>query len=318
LAARADAASHGRVVTSLEVDGREVRITNPDRILWPRTGTTKRDLLAYDLAVAPVLLPHLADRGLTLGRWPEGVDATGWLQAECRGRPPWMRFERAQSRRTGGTFDYCVVDDRAGLAWLVGLGTIELHPFISTVARRAEPSFVVFDLDPMAPATVLDAARVALALERRLDSLGLASYPKTSGLHGLHVFVPVAAGHSFDDTKAFARSIAAELTAEDPGVTDRMTRRASRAGLVLVDWLQNDPSRSTVAAYSPRAAEVPLVSTPVTWSEIADAARRGDRRALLFDMRAVLDRVDRLGDLFAPTLSAPSSYRLEGRLMGSR
>jgi bifunctional non-homologous end joining protein LigD len=303
LPARAEPAAGDRVVTALEVDGRVVRITNPDRVLWPRTGTTKRDLLAYDLAIAPVLLAHLANRGLTLGRWPGGVEAKGWLQAECRGRPPWMRFEASHSRRTGGAFDYCVVDDRAGLAWLVGLGTIELHPFPSTVDRRAEPSFVVFDLDPMPPATVLDAARVALALQHRLDELGLGSYPKTSGLHGLHVFVPIAAGQTFDATKAFARSIAAELAAADPGVTDRMTRRASRSGLVLVDWLQNDPSRSIVAAYSPRAAAVPFVSTPVRWAEIADAAARHDRRALLFDMAAALDRVDRLGDLFAPTLA---------------
>jgi bifunctional non-homologous end joining protein LigD len=295
------------VVASIHVDGQAVRITNPDRVLWPRTGTTKRDLLAYDFAIAPVLLPHLADRGLTLGRWPAGVGAKGWLQAECRGRPPWMPFERSRSLRTGGTFEYCVVNDRAGLAWLVGLGTIELHPFLSTVDRRAEPSFVVFDLDPMPPATVLDAARVALDLRRRLDARGLASYPKTSGLHGLHVFVPISGGHAFEATKAFARTMAEALAAEDPGVTARMTRRAARAGLVLVDWLQNDPSRSTVAAYSPRAAEVPLVSTPVTWTEIADAARRADRRALMFDMAAVLDRVDRFGDVFAPTLAGGGS-----------
>ena len=300
---RADGGASDPVATSIEVDGRVLRITNPDRVLWPRTGTRKRDLLAYDLAIAPVLLPHITGRGLTLGRWPGGVEAKGWLQAECRGRPPWLRVEHSRSRRTGGEFDYCVVDDRAGLAWLVGLGTIELHPFPSTVDRRGEPSFVVFDLDPMAPATVVDAARVALALRRRLDAQGLASYPKTSGLHGLHVFVPIANGATFEVTKAFARSIAAELALEDPGVTDRMTRRVTRAGFVLVDWLQNDPTRSTVAAYSPRAAAVPLVSTPVTWSEIADAAKGGDRRALLFDMTAVLDRVDRLGDLFAPTLA---------------
>jgi len=288
---------------SIELDGQSVRITHPDRVLWPRTGTTKWNLLAYDLEIAPVLLPHIAGRGLTLGRWPGGVDAKGWLQAECRGRPPWMRFEHSRSLRTGGEFDYCVVDDRAGLAWVVGLGTIELHPFPSTVEHRGEPSFVILDLDPMPPASILDAARVALALRDRLDGLGLPSYAKTSGMHGLHVFVPIAAGQTFAATKAFARSLAAELAAGDPSVTDRMTRRATRAGLVLVDWLQNDPSRSTVAAYSPRAAPLPLVSTPVTWSEVADALAREDRAALHFGMAAVLERVERLGDLFAPTLA---------------
>jgi bifunctional non-homologous end joining protein LigD len=296
------AATRRGAEASIEVDGREIRVTHPDRVLWPRTATTKLDLIEYDLAIAPVLLPHLAGRGLTLGRWPEGVDATGWLQAECRGRPAWMAFERSRSARTGGEFDYCVVDDRAGLAWIANLGTIELHPFIAPVDRRGEPSFVVFDLDPMPPATILDAVRVARALHERLDALGLPAYPKTSGVRGLHVFVPIAAGHTFAETKAFARSVAAAVAADDPGVTDRMTRRASRPGLVLVDWLQNDPSRSTVAAYSPRATAIPLVSTPVTWAEIERAAATRSGRALLFDMAAVLDRVREHGDLFAATL----------------
>jgi bifunctional non-homologous end joining protein LigD len=301
------------VVTSIDVDGRRVRVTNPDRVLWPRTGTRKRDLIDYYLTVAPALLPHITGRGLTLGRWPTGVEGKGWLQAECRGRPDWMAGERSHSQRTGGIFDYCVVDNRAGLVWLASLGTVELHPFISTVERRASPSFVVFDLDPGPPATVVDCARVALDLRERLAERSLVGYPKTSGMLGLHVFVPLADGHTFADTKAFARSIAAELAAADPVVTDRMSRRASRAGRILVDWLQNDPTRSTVAAYSPRAAPIPLVSTPVTWEEVERTARTADRRSLMFDMAAALGRVSRLGDLFAPTLSSRQRLPVEGR-----
>ena len=286
----------------IEVDGREVRVTHPDKVLWPSTGMRKRDLIAYDLAISPVLLPHVGGRGLTLGRWPDGVDGKGWLQAECRGRPEWMRGLRARSQRTGGVFDYCVVDDRPGLAWVANLGTIELHPFPAVAEHPDEPSFVVFDLDPMTPATVVDAARVAIRLRETLDALGLPAYVKTSGMFGIHVFVPLAPGETFDRSKAFARRVAAELAAADPIVTDRMTRRSTRAGRVYVDWLQNDPARSTVAAYSPRAAPYPFVSTPVRWDEVEGAVASGDRRALYFDLAAVLARVERHGDLFAPVL----------------
>ena len=290
----------GRVVTSIDVEGRVVRITNPDRILWPATGTRKRDLIDYYLAVAPALVPHVAGRGLTLGRWPEGVDATGWLQAECRGRPPWMAAFPTTTRQ-GGSFEYCVVDDRAGLAWLANLGTVELHPFLATAERPTEPSWLVFDLDPGVPASIVDCCRVALRLREMLGRLGLEAYPKTSGMLGLHVFAPLAAGHTFAATKALARRIARELSTRDAGVTDRMARD-ERAGKVYVDWVQNDASRSTVAVYSPRAATAPWVSTPVTWDEVASTARAGDRASLRFGLRDVLDRLDRVGELFAPVL----------------
>lgn len=290
----------GRVVTSIDVDGRAVRITNPDRILWPATGTRKRDLIDYYLAVAPALLPHVAGRGLTLGRWPEGVDATGWLQAECRGRPPWMAAWRTTTRQ-GGSFEYCVVEDRPGLAWLANLGTIELHPFLATAERPTEPSWLVFDLDPGAPASIVDCCRVALGVREMLVRLGLEAYPKTSGMLGLHVFAPLAAGHTFAATKALARRVARELATRDAGVTDRMARDG-RAGKVYVDWVQNDASRSTVAVYSTRAATAPWVSTPITWDEVASAARDGDGASLRFGPRDVLHRLDRVGDLFAPVL----------------
>jgi bifunctional non-homologous end joining protein LigD len=297
-----------RVVTSMEVDGRRMRITNPDRLLWPATGTRKRDLIDYYLAVAPGLLPHIAGRGLTLGRWPEGVDATGWLQAECRGRPDWMPALRTTTR-AGGTFEYCVVEDRPGLVWLANLGTIELHPFLGTAARPNEPSCLVFDLDPGAPASIVDCCRVAMDLRDILAADGLEAYPKTSGVLGLHCFVPLAPGHTFGSTKGYARAVAGVLAERRPDVTDRMARD-ERAGKVYVDWVQNDASRSTVAVYSPRAAPAPWVSTPVTWEEVAATARDGDRRRLRFGFRDVLDRLDRFGDLFAPVLDADAATEL--------
>src|SRR5215212_885387 len=171
---------------TLTIDGRAVRITNPDRILWPETGTTKRQLVEYYLRMAPVVLPHVRGRALTLGRWPEGVDHTGWLQAECRGRPGWLPVHEAVTRR-GGRFAYCMVEDRAGLVWLVNLGTIELHPFLALPVRPDEPTHLVVDLDPGPPAGLLDAARVALEVRRRVAEDGLEATVKVSGMLGLHV-----------------------------------------------------------------------------------------------------------------------------------
>jgi bifunctional non-homologous end joining protein LigD len=299
-----------RVVTSMDVDGRTLRITNPDRVLWPASRTRKRDLIDYYLAVAPALLPHVAGRGLTLGRWPEGVDADGWLQAECRGRPRWMAALRATTKR-GGTFEYCVVEDRPGLVWLANLGTIELHPFLGTVDQPNTPSWLVFDLDPGPPASIVDCCRIALELRSTLTGAGLAAYPKTSGLLGLHVFVPLARGHTFAGTKAFARSVAGDLAERDPQVTDRMARE-QRPGKVYVDWVQNDQSRSTVAVYSPRAGRAPTVSTPVTWDEVEATVRDGDGTRLRFGFRHVLDRLARHGDLFEPVLGSNALLAARG------
>src|SRR4051812_46026819 len=288
---------------TLELDGRSVRITHPHRILWPAAGTTKRELIDYYLAIAPVLLPHVAGRGLTLGRWPEGVDRTGWLQADCRGRPDWLPVIHAVTRR-GGAFAYCIVEDRAGLAWLANLGTIELHPFLARAAQPAEPSFLVIDLDPGPPAGLAEAARVALDVRRRLADAGLEPVAKTSGVLGLHVYAPLARSHDFAETKTFARNLAADLARHDPArVTDRMARPL-RVGRVYVDWVQNDASRSTVAAYSARATPIPQVSMPVTWDEVERAPETREVRPLRFGFRDALARVDRLGDLFAPALGA--------------
>jgi bifunctional non-homologous end joining protein LigD len=206
------------------------------------------------------------------------------------------------STKAGGTFEHCVVDGRPGLAWLANLGTIELHPFLATAAAPEEPSWLVFDLDPGPPASIIDCCGVALELRKRLADAGLRGYPKTSGMIGLHIFAPLARGHTFTATKAFARSAAADLAARHAGVTDRIARR-ERAGKVYVDWVQNDASRSTVAVYSARAATAPFVSTPITWDEVEAAATDGNPARLRFGLRDALDRVDRFGDLFEPVLA---------------
>jgi bifunctional non-homologous end joining protein LigD len=284
---------------TLTVDGYEVPITTPGRVLWPVTGTTKRDLVEYLLAIAPVLLPHLRDRGLTLRRFPDGVTGKSWYQAQCRGRPPFVRTQDVEGAG-GGTLQYCVVEDAAGLAWLANLSNLELHPFLAPASRPTEPAAFVVDLDPGPLSSLLDAARVALVVLERLDRLSLPAVAKTSGARGIHVFVPLAPGHTFDHTKAAARALARSLERDNPGEVAATLARHERRDRVFVDWLQNDATRSTVVAYSPRATAVPLVSTPVTRRELEDAVRSGRPAALRFGFRQVLERVDRLGDLFAP------------------
>jgi bifunctional non-homologous end joining protein LigD len=279
--------------------------THRERVLWPAAGWTKGDMLDYYAAIAPVLLPHLRDRGLTLARFPEGVEGTGWMQADCRGHPDWMRVQLVDGKR-GQRFRYCLIDDVAGLLWAANLGTIEFHPFLATADARGEPSWLVFDLDPGPPAGLREAATVALAVRDHLASAGLQTVAKTSGSLGLHVYAPLARGHSFAQTKAFGRAFAAVLAARRPElVLDRVDRTA-RAGRVYVDWVQNDQSRQMVAPYSLRVTQWPSVSTPVSWDEVEEAAkgrRTGGRPPLRWRPEEVLERVSRSGDLFAPALS---------------
>jgi bifunctional non-homologous end joining protein LigD len=257
-----------------------VALTNLDRVLWPEVGFTKGDMVHYYRTVAPVLLPHLRDRPLTLWRYPSGVHRRGWWQNECRGAPPWVRTVRLRGQR------FCVADDEPSLVWLANLGAVELHPLPFRLAEPERPLALVLDLDPGAPAGLEACRAVALLVRERVRGARV----KTSGRGGLHVLAPPPP--SFAEAKEQARSLAESLAAERPDLVTAVQRREARRGKVLVDWLQNDPTRSTVSPYSLRAAARPLVSAPVTWDEV----ERGD---LVFDAGETLERVERLGDLLA-------------------
>ena len=287
----------------LEIEGRAVRLTTPERVLWPSMAMTKAQLIDYYINVAPMLLPHLADRPVTLARFPEGVAGKGFFQTRCPPHPPWVRTQRMYVFTSGKQVDAPVIDDLASLVWAANLSAIELHPYLGRTQRLDHPEFVVFDLDPGPPADVLDACRVALQVRAVLDDLGLASFVKTSGGKGMHVYVPIGASAPYATTKPFARAIAGLIVREDPQrVIDRMDRGV-RSGKVFIDWSQNDAGKSTVAPYSVRAKELPTVSTPVAWKEVEAALEAGDWRALVFGPGEVLDRVREHGDLFAPALS---------------
>ena len=284
----------------------EVRLSSLGRVLWPDVGFTKADLVAYYAAVAPALLAHVAGRPLTLARFPEGVNRAGWYQTNWRARPAWLPTVLL------GTQEYGIVNDLPSLLWVANVGGIELHPLAARAERIDEPTHVVFDLDPGAPAGLLDCCRVAVRLRERLAELRLAAFVKTSGSLGLHVCVPLSRGHAYRETKAFARAIALELAAADPHRVVARTARSLRAGKVLVDWVQNDARKSTVAAYSPRALRRPAVSTPLAWEEVEDALAARDPARLVFEPAQVVERVDRVGDLFRPVLELAQSLPVTG------
>jgi bifunctional non-homologous end joining protein LigD len=281
----------------VEADGRVVRVTHPDRVIWPATGTTKRELIAYLLAVAPVLLNHVRRRATMLWRFPEGVDGPGWFQAQCRSRPPWVETFDLTGKR-GDVLRYCVIDEPATLVWLANLGTIELHPHNWTVDRPDVPTQIVFDLDPGPPAGLREAAGVALTIADHLRTAGLDPLVKTSGGLGLHVAARVDEGWTFNRAKTWSRSIAETLAADAPDTVVARSDRRSRPGRVYVDWIQNDRNRQLVAPYSPRATAIPQVSTPMAWDEIRQAAH-GDIDLLRPTFRGVIERIGRTGDEWA-------------------
>lgn len=291
--------------TVQEISGREVRVTHPERVVWPRTGTTKGELIDYLLAVAPVLLPHLRDRATMLWRFPEGVEGPGWFQAQCRSRPDWVPTHDIVGRR-GDVLHYCVIREPGTLAWLANLGTIEFHPHQWRTTATTDPASLVFDLDPGPPAGLPEAASVALDVARRLRAIGLEPLVKTSGSLGLHVVVPLAPGSTFDATKAFARRLAEEIAAARPDAVVATSEREARAGRVYVDWIQNDRNRQLVAPYSPRATPIPGVSMPLTWDEV-DAACGGEIAGLRPSLDGMLRRLASVGDLWAVDVARAAS-----------
>ncbi|MFL6037937.1 MAG: non-homologous end-joining DNA ligase [Gaiellaceae bacterium] len=283
-------------MSAIEIEGRRLRLTNLDKVLWPQVGRTKAWLLEYYTRVAPVLLPHLAGRPLTMRRFPDGVEGVSWHQNECRGEPEW--FHVLETGGKGGrTLRFCVADDLPSLVWLANQGTIELHPFQWTVDAPRRPATLVFDLDPGPPAALAECARVALRLRDFLDELGLTAFAKTSGSLGLHLHVPLGRPHDGEHVKRFARAVAEALAQSHPDEVVAEVDKSRRAGKVFLDWLQNDPTRQTVAPYSLRGLPFPTVAAPVTWEEV----ERGG--ALSFLGEDVLGRIERDGDVFAEVLT---------------
>jgi bifunctional non-homologous end joining protein LigD len=283
---------------SILTGGRRLKLSNWDKVLFPETGFTKGDLIAFYARIAPSVLPHLKDRALTLKRYPNGVDAQYFYEKNSPShRPDWV-----QTATIGG-IPYTLCQDRPTLVWLANLADVELHTSLSHAAKPEQPTMLVFDLDPGAPAGVIECCEVALVLRGLFQQLKCESFVKTSGSKGLQMYVPLNTPTSYAQTKPFAKRIAELLEARLPKlVTSRMTK-SLRTGKVLVDWSQNDAHKTTVNVYSVRARERPTVSAPLTWDEVQAAQRAADAELLSFDTEDVLARVETEGDLFAPLLS---------------
>ena len=292
-----------RTTLEVEVEGRPLRLSNLDKVLYPAAGFTKAQVIDYYTRVAPALLPHLRGRPLTLKRYPNGVESAYFYEKECPShRPEWVRTEAIWSRRNARPVNYCVVDDLATLVWTANLADLELHTSLSLAVDIDTPTMLVFDLDPGPPAAIVECAQVATWLRQIFAELGLESFPKTSGSKGLQVYVPLNVPTSYDETKPFARALAELLERHHPELVVSSMKKSLRPGKVLVDWSQNDEHKTTVCVYSLRARARPTVSTPVTWDEVEDALAARDPDLLSFDSEEALERVDEGGDCFAPVL----------------
>jgi bifunctional non-homologous end joining protein LigD len=282
----------------VEIEGRELKLTNWDKVMYPETGFTKGDVIAYYARIAYALLPHLRDRPLTLKRYPNGAQAPYFYEKQSPShRPDWV-----QTVEINGV-NYTLAQDRSTLVWLANLADLELHTSLSLASAPERPTMMVFDLDPGPPAGILECCEVALVLHGLFDQLGMRTLAKTSGSKGMQIYLPLNSAVDYTVTKPFARRIAELLEQRMPQlVVSRMTKRL-RPGRVLVDWSQNDAHKTTVNVYSLRARERPTVSTPLRWEEVSSCRESGDPARLTFDSEQVLARVAEHGDLFADALS---------------
>jgi bifunctional non-homologous end joining protein LigD len=290
--------------SSVDVDigGRRLKLSNLDKVLWPKTGFTKGQMIDYYARIAPVMVDHVAGRPITLKRYPNGVDKQYFYEKNCPShRPPWL-----PTIEMGG-IGYCCLGEPAALVWTANLAAIEIHPSLARAADLECPTSIVFDLDPGDGADVLTCARVALLLRDTLGALNLRSWVKTSGSKGLQVYVPLNRPVGYDDTRPFSHALAQVLERQHPDLIVTTQDKSVRPNKVLIDWSQNTASKTTVSVYSMRARDRPTASTPVDWDEVEAAMEAGDAEALVFEAPDVLARVAEKGDLMAPLLTVVQS-----------
>ena len=286
--------------SELEIDGRLLHLTNLDRILYPKTGFSKRDLIDYYAAVAPLLLPHLRNRPLTMRRFPEGVDGEGFWEKQCPDfRPDWVATTPVKSESSARkVVDYCLVNDLPTLIWIANLACVELHVSLATAEHRSRPDSMVFDLDPGKPADLLDCAEIALLAHDTLLGQGLESFAKVSGSKGIQVYVPLNTEVGYTETGEFAHALARAFESEMPDRVVSKMRKSLRGGKVLIDWSQNSEHKTTVSVYSLRARPDPFVSTPVDWKVLEKAVKESDPSSLWFSPEKVISRARRRNDGF--------------------
>ena len=284
----------------VEIEGRTVRLTNLDKVLYP-SGFTKAEVVDYHARISPWILPHLRGRCLTFRRYPDGTGAPGFFEKRCPAhRPDWVPVALGPGDRRGG-IEYCRIEEPAAMVWAANLAAIELHAPMALAVDLDCPRALVFDFDPGPGTSIVECCEVAMATRAVLGAVDLAGWCKTSGSKGLQMYVPLnSPGATHQGAADFALAVGQVLERQLPGRVTTVMAKAERGGKVFVDWSQNAHHKTTIAPYSLRARPTPTVSTPVTWAEVEEAA--GDRRELRFEAPDVLSRVDRHGDLFAPVL----------------
>ena len=288
----------------IEVDGRELTISNLDKVFYHENGFTKGEVIRFYSEIADAILPHLSDRPLTLKRYPDGITAEHFYEKNApKHTPPWVKRFAVPRSEGGPNINYVLCNDRATLVWATNLGDIEKHILLSHVPDVNRPTSVVFDLDPGEPAAILDCARIALHLKGVFDALKLESFVKVSGSKGLHLSVPLNTSVTYEMSQPFAKAIAELVEQQLPDQVVSAMARTLRRGKVLIDWSQNSDFKTTVCVYAMRAKEGgPFISMPVTWEELARAVKRKNAESLYFKPDAAVKRIKRLGDLFAPVL----------------
>ena len=285
----------------LVVEGRKLSVSNLDKILYPKVGFTKGQVIDYYIRVAPVLLPHLKDRPLTMKRYPDGVEGEFFYEKNCpEHRPKWVQTARVWSESNDRSMNYCLVQDLPTLAWAANLADLELHTSLSRKNKIERPTMMVFDLDPGAPADIVQCCQVGLWLRDLLGQMKLKSFAKTSGSKGLQIYVPLNTAVTYDQTKNLSLALAQYLEREHADLVTSNMSKAVRKGKVFVDWSQNDEHKTTICVYSLRAREEPTVSTPVAWNEVENCLKKKKADLLRFRSDQVLARMEKLGDLFEP------------------
>ncbi|MGI8559401.1 MAG: DNA ligase D [Solirubrobacteraceae bacterium] len=286
------------------VEDRALALSNTGKVLFPVSGFTKGDLIEFYREASAALLPHLRGRPLTMKRYPDGVEGKFFYEKRCpEHRPDWVKTAQVRSGSGDAAIPFCLVNDLPTLIWTANLASIELHPSLSLAQDPDCPTALVFDLDPGAPAGVVECCEVALLLRELFAQLQLETLIKTSGGKGLQLYLPLNSPASYAQTKPLARAVAELLERRAPDLVVSRMNKALRRGRVLIDWSQNDRHKTTVSVLSVRARERPMVSTPITWQEVERAARAEDASLLEFDTTAALARLARHGDLFASMLT---------------
>jgi bifunctional non-homologous end joining protein LigD len=306
--------------TVLKVENREVAVSRLDKVFYPEVNFTKGEVIDYYIRIAPVMLPHLKGRAISMKRYPDGVGGFFFYEKQKpKHAPAWLKTTKVE--KTGGHIDYCIINDLPSLVWAANIANLEFHTFQHIGNKTSRPTALVFDLDPGPPANILQCCEVALRIKDMFEAVGLEAFPKTSGSKGMQLMVPLNTPVNYDKTKAFARRVADILSRDMPDLVVADMKKSLRKGKVFIDWSQNDDKKTTVCVYSLRAKDTPNVSTPLQWSEVKAATRKGkDGRKkeglLVFQADDVLKRVRKWGDLYEPVLTMkqklPSPDKLDG------